>query len=306
MALPVYLIHWNAPDWCVAAVESVLASEDVVVEVTVVDNGHDAALPLRDRLPTTVKIIDSGANRGYTGGANLALRDWLARDDSPEFCIIGSHDLQVDTDTLARLVSTANQRDDAGVVAPVLVGAHPATGGRWTGTRSYQEGLSADLPELIERDWASGTCLLLRRACVDDVGDFDERLGSYMEDVDYGLRANDRGWAVLVDSKAQAHGIGSASGSSIASITTNTVLLAAKRDGWLGASRALLLFSAWAARGTVTSVWPLRSRAQRTVSKRYAQQRRAGLRQLGWRSMTAMVRDRATAAPSGRAGHLTG
>jgi GT2 family glycosyltransferase len=145
--------------------------------------------------------------------------------------------------------------------------------------------------ELVERDWTSGTCLLLRRACVEAVGPFDERFGSYMEDVDYGLRANDAGWKVIVVHSAYAWGLGTASSESTKHITVNTVVLSAKRQGLAGAVRSFGLFAFWTARGFVASVAPWRDTKHRATSRRLAHQRARGLSELIWRGrLLAAVR----------------
>jgi N-acetylglucosaminyl-diphospho-decaprenol L-rhamnosyltransferase len=62
-----------------------------------------------------------------------------------------------------------------------------------------------------EHRCASGTCLILRRTCIEQVGLFDEQFGSYVEDVDLGLRAREAGWSVRKIPEARASGVGSVS-----------------------------------------------------------------------------------------------
>jgi GT2 family glycosyltransferase len=278
-ALPVYLIHWNEPAWCAAASESVLASSGANIELTVVDNGQIAGPPLSSCLPTAVRVLPMARNTGYTGGANAALRDWRDHHPDEEFVVIGSHDLHVLPDTLVRLLAVAKRYPQAGVVAPALIAPHPAAGGVWNGRRSWQVSPPAT-NEIVERDWASGACLLLRRACVEDVGDFDESLGSYEEDVDYGLRARDHGWTVLIDPGAHAWGLGTSSGSSVEQIAANTVLLSAKRRGARGAAASLTVFVGWALKGWIASVLPWRAADRRALSRRYSRGRTVGLYRL--------------------------
>jgi GT2 family glycosyltransferase len=48
-------------------------------------------------------------------------------------------------------------------------------------------------------EWATGGCLLVRRACFDDLGGLDESFFLYYEDVDFCRRAAERGWGVWFD-----------------------------------------------------------------------------------------------------------
>lgn len=274
--LPVYLIHWNAPEWCASAARSVLDSQGIEVDLTVIDNGQLGGTALTELLPPQARVLAMTDNRGYTGGANAGLSDWRDSYPAAELCVIASHDLHVEPRTLAALVKVATNRPDAGVVAPTIVSPYIATGGRWDGRRSFQLGLG-DEGDVVERDWASGSCLLIRAACADDVGMFDERLGSYIEDVDYGLRVRDHGWKVLVVTSAHISGFGSSAPDAAKRVATNTVLLNAKRRGWRGASSSLTLFAGWTIKGYVASVAPWRDATHRARSRRYATQRTAGL-----------------------------
>lgn len=165
------------------------------------------------------------------------------------------------------------------MIAPALLAPHPAAGGAWDGRRSWQVSRPVT-DEVVDVDWASGTCLLLRRACVEDVGDFDEVLGSYEEDVDYGLRAKDRGWSVMVDPGAHAWGLGTSSDSALEQIAANTVLLSTKRRGARGAAASLTLFVGWILKGWIAGVLGWREAERRAQSRRYSRGRTIGLYRL--------------------------
>jgi GT2 family glycosyltransferase len=277
--LPVYLVHYDQPDWCAMAVRSIRSSIDVVVDLTVIDNGSPNHDSLDAFLDTDTRIISMENNRGFTGAANAALRDWFSRYPDGDYCVIGSHDLHVDPDALARLVALAREHPEAGILAPALVAPDQAAGGTWSNGAAKQYRID-DCVEVIDCQWASGTCLLLNRACVEHVGPFDERLGSYCEDVDYGLRATDRGWKVLVLTSAHARGLGSSSESVLGLRPANTVLLNAKRDGLRAAVRVYLRFLAEALRGYLASVMVWRERERRARARRVSTRRAFALLQL--------------------------
>jgi len=294
----VYLVHWDAPEWCASSAASVLASEGVQVELTVVDNGQRAGTgaPVADLLPAGARVLAMPANRGYSGGANAALGDWRGRYPDGELCLLASHDLHVEPDAVARLVERARAEPDIGLLAPALTRPQARSGGVWDGRRSHQVDLVAGGPELVERDWVSGACMLVRRACADAIGPFDERFGSYMEDVDYGLRARDQGWRVAVLTSAEVWGLGTSTGDSLTLIAANTIVLAAKRDGWRGAGLSLALFGWWTAKGLVAGGATWRTPGSRAVSRRYARQRLAALTDPGTaRRVLATLRARGRA-----------
>ena len=261
--LPVYLIHFDRPEWVAAAAATIAASTGITVELTIVDNGSRRGTARLDQMLSDTRVLTMTTNLGYTGAANVALRDWRGRRPDGDYCVVGSHDLHVEPDALAQLVELADQRPDAGIVAPTIVGPTPAGGGVWKVWKASQH-VPDGSPGPKECEWASGTCLLLRRECVEAVGPFDERLGSYLEDVDYGLRATDQRWKVLVLGRAHVHGLGSASTSEMWGLrATNTILMNAKRGGTRAALKSYGRLSLETARGAIRGVLPWRDPQRR-------------------------------------------
>jgi GT2 family glycosyltransferase len=228
-AVPVYVVHWNAPEWVASTCASFLAST-MPVNITVVDNGpyvNDLVLDAR------VRVVRSGGNVGYAGGANIGLADWLA--GGAELCAIACHDLRLNPAALETIVAAARANPAYGVLAPTpeenVAGGPVLTPG---------EGVS-------EVAWASGTCLVLRRACIEQIDSFDADFGSYGEDIDLCLRARDAGWKVGIVAGAHAGGVGSVEPKFRTQMYVNQVRLRAKRAGALAGTKMLLAFPLLAA-----------------------------------------------------------
>jgi N-acetylglucosaminyl-diphospho-decaprenol L-rhamnosyltransferase len=220
--VPAYVIHYDAPDWCASTVNSLMRSRGIDVEVTVVNNGGS---PLH--LPPQVPIVETGRNLGYTGAANVALRSWFS--GGSEFGIVACHDVDVAEDALATMLAALRAHPEFGILAPTL------TDGR-------KEGLSTD--DVVERDWAAGTLLLFRRVCIESIGMFDERFGSYVEDVELGHRARAAGWKVGVAPRAKATQHGASSPLAQSMTAANYILLKVfSSKGWRRqAARSRLLY----------------------------------------------------------------
>lgn len=217
MALPVYVVHYQAPDWCRETVRS-LERSDQPVDITVVNNGGDLS-------GIDVRVVDMPCNVGYTGAANWAIAD---RPDEP-YLMITSHDLTVEPTTVGRMIAAAQAHPEAGIL-----GAN--VGWRGDVLLGQEEGIEW-------RDWTSGSCLLLRRRCLDDIGGFDRRLHSYGDDVDIAVRANRSGWRVgrVLDAHAEHRGAAVGEGRRERLIMTNRVLLASKHDSWAGVARTVTI-----------------------------------------------------------------
>ena len=193
--------------------------------MTVIDNGPaNVALALDER----VRVVNSGGNLGYAGGANVGIAEWLAGD--AEFCVIACHDVTLEPDALERLTATAGALAEYGVIAPSP--AENVAGGPVLATNARVRDVA----------WASGTCLLLRRDCIAEIGGFDEGFGSYGEDIDLCYRAREAGWKVGIVIDAPARAAGSADPGFRTQMYVNQVRLRAKHAGTRKALRMLAAF----------------------------------------------------------------
>jgi GT2 family glycosyltransferase len=281
--------------WLESSIASILASEDLIPRVTIVDNSGDVGAHLDAGIRQSIRTIDTGSNVGYTGGVNVALRTWLRDGAGDGLCVVGSHDLHVAPDALRRLVDAAETSPAYGILGPSYQRPFESSGGRWArGGAAWAEPRTG-FSGLVERDWVSGTCMLLRRRCVERVGPLDERFGSYVEDVDYCLRARDAGWKVGVVVEAEAWGLGTRTSRSAEMNDANLALLLAKREGTASASRWLATLGIGAVRSSLAAVAPWRPAARRAESRAFVARRTGALRRAR-RHLRAILRGQARVA----------
>jgi GT2 family glycosyltransferase len=290
--IDVFLIHWRAPEWCAQAASSVLASQGVDVRCHVVDNGATGGDVLAQLLDPKVEVITADDNLGYTGAANLALARALGARPRADCIVVASHDLIVDAATLRTLSDALRADLRIGIVGPVLTAPALSAGGSWRGWRAKGTARFDATRQFEEREWMSGTLLMIRPECVEQIGGFDEALGSYVEDVDICLRAHDAGWKVGVAPAARASGIGSASSNVTLLVDVNSVLLAVKRRGLRASVPIIGRYVYWIGRGVLTSVLPWRDRERRQASLVHARDHARALAQLAreWRRVRSIAR----------------
>lgn len=217
--MPVYIIHWNAPEWLLACVEA-LRRAGQASEVVVVDNGPIGALP---EGIDGVRLLPVGGNRGFSGAANVALADWFQGSDA--FCILCSHDVLFEPTTVAQLLTSAEIHPEFGALGPEL-------------SDNWLPRVTARYDEIDERRVLSGGCLLLRRSCIEEVGGFDETFSSYGEDQDLSLRIAGAGWRIGTVRDLSVTTLGTRDHAAKQRLdTAATVLLGYKRSGYRGAVR---------------------------------------------------------------------
>ena len=181
-------------------------------EVVVVDN-HAARCRTAGRLRRTpgVSLRRWRRNHGFARAVNEGCR--LSRG---EWVLLLNPDITLDPGFIEAAVALAERRaaeePRLGVVGFRLRNpddtAQPSTGPFPTlsGTllrlllprrrRKYDAG-SAEVRRPV--DWATGCCLLVRRACLEELGGLDPDYFLYYEDVDLCRRARSRNWSVAYE-----------------------------------------------------------------------------------------------------------
>lgn len=213
------VVNYNAGELLLACVRSLLAEDPA--EVVVVDNGsHDGSVRALAAVPQ-VRVLETGRNRGYGGGANLG-----AGETGAPYLLVCNPDLVVTRGALATLVARLEADATLGVVGPMLRDSHgevypsgrdfprlaDAVGHAFVGlfwggnpwTRRYRH-LGGDQHRSRRADWVSGAFMLLRRDAFAAVGGFDEAFFMYMEDVDLCWRLRRAGWGCAYEPAAEVH-----------------------------------------------------------------------------------------------------
>ncbi len=232
-ALPsvvVVVLNWNLPTETANCVASLLAGDYPRQRILVVDNGSsdDSAARLRARFGVQLEIVETGANLYFAGGMNVGLR-W-ALEAGAEWVLLMNNDTFVAPDMVSRLVRTALEHPDAGIVTPMIYLAHDSTriwtlGSRrerwWPFPRDVGRGEldRGQYAQPFPIDYAQACCMLVSREVLVRVGLLDERYRMYYEDADFSARAHRAGFEILVEPRARMWHLVSASANREAATT---------------------------------------------------------------------------------------
>ncbi len=204
------------------------------MDIVVVDNdSQDGTVDeIRVQFPV-VRLIANNDNFGYSRAVNQGLRELDAR-----YFVLLNPDAIVLNQALIRLVKFMDENPEVGICAPKVLNQDGSL--QYQSRRgeprpwdvfSYFLGLSKLFPNdprfsgyllthidnerVSEVAAVSGSCMMIRKEVVTDIGYLDERYFAYQEDTDYCVHARKAGWKVCYVPMAEVMHYGGRGGSSI-------------------------------------------------------------------------------------------
>lgn len=233
--LSICIVTYQAREYLQACLTSLYESSSVLdLEVIVVDNGSrdGTANMLAEEFPQ-VRVIRNETNTGYTHPMNQALKAGIG-----DFLVQLNPDTHILPGALDKMVELMRSYPEVGICGPKMLNRD----------RSFQQQCRRGDP----RPWAvisyflrlyklfpkskffggyllnylgedqatpvenvSGSCMLIRRALVEQIGYLDEDLYAYQEDTDFCWRARAAGWLVYFFPQAQIIHFGGQGGSRV-------------------------------------------------------------------------------------------
>lgn len=214
----VAIVTWNTRETTLEALRRLFKTEPAgTLAVHVRDNASSdgTAEAIRAAFPDV--SVDAGdANLGFAGGVNTILRR-----TSAQWCLLLNSDAWPDAGAIGELVACAQRHPRAAVIAPRLERPNgDLEGSAWPFPSLRVAAATILRPDRYlwshaeERqiDWAVGAALLIRREALAEIGELDESLFMYAEDLEWCWRVRDRGWEIWFTPKAVIRHVGNASG----------------------------------------------------------------------------------------------
>lgn len=214
--ISICIVTYRAREWLRGCLNSIFSqTHKSSFEIIVVDNGsQDEIAEMLARDFPTVRFIANPINMGYTKPMNQALCAGTGR-----FLMQLNPDTIILPGTLDNLVSFMEEHPQAGICGPKVLNRDGTLQlqcrrgePRPLAVLSYFLGISRLFPhsqlfggyllnylsedEVHEVPGVSGSCMLIRREVIEQIGYLDELFFAYQEDTDYCLRARKAGWKV--------------------------------------------------------------------------------------------------------------
>lgn len=211
----VVVLNWNKWQLTLDCLQSLGRLTYANFRIFLIDNGStDDSLAHFQDLPRQVTLFANADNLGYTGGNNMAMRRALA--EGADYVWLVNNDAAATPDSLSLLVAAAERDPALGMVSPLLKGTEGDTEFNPAGLLVHLDRPALDVTTDAEtaRRWQNampdrfalaGTALLVRRALIERIGGFDDRLFAYDEDIDLSIRCVQAGFRNAMEFAAVVH-----------------------------------------------------------------------------------------------------
>jgi GT2 family glycosyltransferase len=222
MDISIIIVNYKSQKKALSCVESVKASDmaGLSYEIIIIDNasGDEGAETIREKFSDVI-LIKSGKNLGMGGGNNLGIKK--AKGD---YILILNPDIFVNHGAIKKLYDYIKEDKSIGLLAPKLLNPDgslqyscfrdfnfftPVLRRTFLGkifTDSVDKFLMKDFDhnEIKKVDWVMGSCFVIKKELMDELGGFDERFFMYFEDTDLCRRLRQAGYKIIYYSETAA------------------------------------------------------------------------------------------------------
>lgn len=263
MDLSVIILNYNTRDFLLPVIRGMVQhTSDLDYEIIIVDNastdGSNAYIKehILPRFPQ-VKLLESKENRGFSAGNNFGISR-----SSGKYCLIMNPDIVIWDNSLKQMVDYMDANPKVGIAGPRLLSPDGSLQhfvyrfpsphvllyrrtplARFSfARRAIKNYLMMDWDHKDNRpvDWVQGSCMIVRRDAIRDVGLMDEQYFLFLEDTDWCRRFWRVGWEVRYLSDVEIihyHGR--------ASVSSHFYLSLFNKMSWIHLGSALKYFRKW-------------------------------------------------------------
>jgi len=220
--ISIILINYNGQKDTVDCLETLLRirTSGFIIETIVVDNFPENRINIDEKKykKINLKIIFNQVNTGFSGGNNTGIKEALK--DKSDYILLLNNDTLVKENFLEELFNFAEKNPGAGLIVPKIYFAKGFefhknrykkeergkviwyAGGYmdWKNVIGHHRGVDevdkGQFDEVIETDFASGCCILIRKDVIERIGLLDEDYFLYYEDNDFSQKAKKAGFRI--------------------------------------------------------------------------------------------------------------
>ena len=214
--LSVNIVNFNNTEFISNCINSVYSNtSNINFSILIIDNAStDKSIEITRKEFPLVNIIRNSSNLGFAGAHNIGFK----KNDCKYVLILNPDTLFVDN-SIKIMSDFLDQNPEVGIVGPLIF--NPDKTSQYTGI-TYPSNLNLFLETLfLDRlfpnnaifgkhkgtfepymttksvDYLQGSCLMIRKKVIEEIGLFDDSFFMYFEETDFCYRAKKIGWKIV-------------------------------------------------------------------------------------------------------------
>jgi GT2 family glycosyltransferase len=196
----ILLLNYNRYNDTIECIDSLNKCTYQNYEIMIVDNcSTDESFESLVSKYSTIEIIRTEQNEGYTGGINWGLK-YILEKKKTEYILILNNDTLVETGFLEPLVNALENNEQAAAACGTILAEHDRktiwfASGEIVGWRGLAVHInkgeifrSENHPSIKNVSFITGCMIFLRVNCLESIGLLDNRFFMYLDDIELSLR----------------------------------------------------------------------------------------------------------------------
>lgn len=204
--LNILILNWNSASDVANLLRSLEKSEFLDFRVILVHNAtsdQDAIEELNELYSKKfeVHLVINDSNLGYAGGNNSGY-EYIEESGLAGDLAIINPDVEIDKNTLSEMYNLLMKKGVGGVMCRTIneqggiIYDHIELVG-------FMSKYKTTMKEEVETDYVAGSCMMLKRQALEQIGLFDEEFFMYWEEVDLSIRMKKKGFRLLSTTKCK-------------------------------------------------------------------------------------------------------
>lgn len=196
----IFILNWNSAKATACLMATISQSKFRNFRVLLIHNAsndEDEIISIFKQYQNELEmhLIINSTNYGYAGGNNRGL-EYLQSNDLEGDLLILNPDITLELNTIGHLID-AKQQTNAGAVMVRTFDDKGAHLYDRIELNDFKQNFKYSSSHICDSDYAAGSCLLLDRNTINNIGLFDDAYFMYWEEVDLSLRIKKYGRRII-------------------------------------------------------------------------------------------------------------
>lgn len=201
MTINIFILNWNSSESTKNCLDSIVASDDKSFRIILINNFYSKVdlVDIRSTYKSfkskiEIYLVENDTNLGYAGGNNKGLK-FLEDNKLQGDILILNPDILVLKNTISEMRKALV--NGVGIVTVRTLNSEGKILFDAINFNGFMQSNVISGNEVFSTNYSQGSCMLIKRSIIDQIGLFDERFFLYWEEIDFSIRVKNLGQKLI-------------------------------------------------------------------------------------------------------------